>query len=70
MDKNRSDHRNPTYFVNGLKERLYKRSFFIAKTPAGTFSGLKSGESGKMGTEHDQAAEKGPPAGGKNQYER
>jgi len=40
------------------KNACIRRSFFFAKTPAGTFSGLKNGESGKMGTEHDQAEEK------------
>ncbi|AUZ29940.1 hypothetical protein HMPREF1012_01858 [Bacillus sp. BT1B_CT2] len=40
------------------KERFYKRSFFIAITAAGTFSGLKSGEPGKVRTEHDRAEEK------------
>ncbi|QSV44099.1 hypothetical protein G6536_06450 [Bacillus licheniformis] len=45
-------------FCQRSEERFYKRSFFIAITAAGTFSGLKSGEPGKVRTEHDRAEEK------------
>ncbi|MPQ25207.1 hypothetical protein GA512_09140 [Bacillus paralicheniformis] len=52
------------------KNACTRRSFFIAKTPTGAFSGLKSGESGKVGTEHDQADEKDRGRRRKHQCER
>ena len=48
--------------ADGLSVINEKNAFtsvlFIAITAAGTFSGLKSGEPGKVRTEHDRAEEK------------